>query len=87
MKGTRIGRLLADLQRAARKRKLSKLEIARRAGLHPNTLRHFPGWKSRTSRDRPSWNPTPSVIARMEAVLLERPQASKAAPATGCHHR
>jgi lambda repressor-like predicted transcriptional regulator len=70
MSGTRIERLLADLQAAARAKKLSKREIARRAGLHPNTLSNFKGWKSKAADHRP-WSPSPAVIAALERILLD----------------
>jgi transposase-like protein len=70
MKGTRIGRLLADLQKAARQQKISKVELARRAGIHPNTLRYFRTERSRMTENQRPWNPTPAVIAALERVLL-----------------
>lgn len=67
---TRIGELIRDLIAAARQQKLYNAEICRRAGLHVNTLRYFPGFASTNGNDKGEWRPTVRVLERMELVLL-----------------
>lgn len=79
---TRISELLQDLATAARDQKIYNAEICRRAGLHENTLRHFPGYMCRPARGR--WQPTVRVLERLEQVLfqgktLRKPRAKKPA--------
>lgn len=62
MNSFRIDTLLRDLAEAARERRLRKRALAREAGLHVNTLRHFA---------EPTWQPTVETIRSLERVLLQ----------------
>lgn len=73
MDDTRIGALLAELERAARKKRLSKKQLAEMVGLHQNTLRNFRGFRARPRpNDHARWTPSVETIARLEPVLLPR---------------
>jgi len=54
--------LIADLQAFAAERRWRPSRLAKEAGLHPNTLRHF---------KLPTWNPTLDTLRRLES-LIER---------------
>lgn len=64
MNGFRIDALLGELAAAARARQMRKRALAKAAGLHVNTLRHFA---------EPAWQPTVETIRSLERVLLPRP--------------
>jgi hypothetical protein len=72
MQGTRIGALLDELERAARKKRLTKKQLATMVGLHQNTLRDFRGYRCRAKPDAPQWTPSIDTIAKLEPILLPR---------------
>jgi hypothetical protein len=80
MNGTRIEALLDELEKAARKKRLTKKQLAEMVGLHQNTLRNFRGYRAREKPDDCRWTPSVETIARLEPVLLPRRARDSAKP-------
>lgn len=65
----RTERLIAALERAVRRRGLTKVSVAEATGLHPNTLNGFAPSRSRGTARRP-WNPNLTTLQALERFLL-----------------